>query len=120
NSPFPLGTDCSRPGTAGCGATEGDPVQPLSGSYGYTKVDLAIAGRGPSPGFSRTYNSNDTRWTPLGPGWTHSYSARLTFAGTGVCAVVLVGPEGRSDCYALNGGLYTPPAGVSTALIKNG
>jgi RHS repeat-associated protein len=97
-----------------------DPVQTFTGSFSYLYTDIAIAGRGPVPVFTRAYNSNDTRIGPLGPGWTHNYDTRLVSPSAGSPDVVLVGPQGRSDLYTSSGGnSFTPPTGVQTTLQKN-
>src|SRR5207247_594711 len=45
----------------------------------------------------------------------------LTDPGDGSADVVLTRPNGRGDRYAHNpDGSYGPPAGVATALVKNG
>src|SRR6266511_247238 len=80
-------------------ATSRGGVHTLTGSYITSRVDTRIRGRGPAPLFVRTYNSNDTRIGPLGPGWTHSYAMRLADPGDASGAVILVGPQGRSDRY---------------------
>lgn len=116
--PAPIGTQWNSPGLYyrySC-----DPVQTYTGSYSYSFTDIAIQGRGPSPIFMRSYNSNDTRVGPLGPGWTHSYNIRLTSPGDGTDDVILTGHQGRSDRYTANpDGSYTPPPAVYTALVKN-
>jgi RHS repeat-associated protein len=95
-------------------------VQTLTGSYSTTHTDLSISGRGPSPTLSRTYNSNDSRFSALGQGWTHSYNIYLARPQNGSGLVILVGPEGRSDRYTPNAdGTYTPPLSVDIALRKN-
>ena len=100
--------------------TSRDPVITLTGSYSYSHTDLAISGRGPSPVFTRAYNSGDTRVGVLGPGWTHSYEIRLVDPGEWNGALLLVGSQGRADRYTRNAdGSYTPPAGSYTALVKN-
>ncbi len=114
----PAGTDSNPPliNTT----TSRDPVNTLTGSYAYSHTDLAIAGRGPSPTFVRSYNSDDSRTGPLGPGWTHNYNAHLASPGDGTSDVILDGPQGRSDRYTLAGGVFTPPPAVFTTLVKNG
>ncbi len=100
--------------------TSKDPVQTNTGSHAYSFTDIAIQGRGPSPLFMRSYNSNDTRVGPLGPGWTHNYYTRLRSPGDGTDDVILTGPQGRSDRYTANpDGSYTPPPAVYTTLVKN-
>ena len=115
--PMPAGTQFNRMWFV---AHSNDPVNTQNGSYAYSFIDIAIAGRGPSPVFERSYNSNDTRVSSLGPGWTHNYATRLRDPGDGTTDIILVGPTGRSDRYTNSGGTYTPPPGVYTALVKNG
>ena len=116
--PIPAGTEFNGPFlNQGLG---GDPVSTNTGSFVDRQVDLAIAGRGPSPQFVRTFNSNDTRVTALGPGWTHSYNIRLVSPGDATDDVVLIGPEGRSDRYVASAGGFTAPAGVYRTLVRNG
>lgn len=100
-----------------------DPVQSVSGTYTYTHTDLAIAGRGPSPSFTRSYNSFDTRTSPLGPGWTHTYNVVLTSAGDPAHRndIVVVQGTGRDDRYTWNtAGSYTPGPGIHAQLVHNG
>jgi len=98
----------------------GDPVSTYTGSLGLSHTDVVIPGRGPAIAFSRSYNSNDTRVTPLGPGWTHSYNIRLVSPGGGTDDLILVGPQGRSDRYTWTGSAFTPPVGVQRTLVRNG
>src|ERR1700687_2922946 len=117
---FPTGTDHNRPLINGALSRSG--VHTLTGSFStdFTTetMDADIDGRGPTPLLLRTYNSNDTRVTTLGPGWRHNHATRLMPGG---CPgqFVLVGPQGRSDQYTTKNdgsGNYFPPGGVSTAL----
>jgi RHS repeat-associated protein len=102
-------------------AYRGDPTNTLNGSFGYDRVDVAIPGRGPALTFARSYNSNDPRQhARLGPGWTHSYAIRLNDPDDATGDVVLTTPRGRADRYTASGGTYIPPAGLDTALVKNG
>lgn len=64
--PPPPGTDRNRPDPNS--AEGGDPVNTLTGSFGYDHTDVSISGRGPAINFARAYNSNDTRSSTLGPG----------------------------------------------------
>ncbi len=115
--PPPAETDHNRPDpNSGDG---GDPVSTLTGALGYDHMDVSIPGRGPAIQFARSYNSNDTRVTTLGPGWTHSYNIRLTSPGDGTNDIVLVGPQGRSDRYVESGGAFNAPLGVHRTLIRN-
>src|SRR6266542_155110 len=83
-------------------ASASSEVNTITGQYLYSRTDVAIAGRGPSLVFSRSYNSGDTRVTALGSGWTHSYAIRLNSPGDGTSDIILVGPQGRSDRYTWN------------------
>ncbi len=95
-----------------------DPVNTYTGTYTYTRTDLALAGRGPSPTFARAYNSNDTRVTDLGPGWTHNYNVYIGDPADGTGDRYLIGPDGRSDRYTHNpDGSYTPPPALTTTLV---
>lgn len=101
------------------GDLSADPVNLLNGSYVYTRTDLALPGRGPSPVFARAYNSADPRASGLGPGWTHSYGMRLGAAADGSGALVLLGPRGRTDRYTRQpDGTFVPPPGVLTTLTR--
>ena len=113
--PVPPGTESNPPYVNG--ATAGDPVSTLTGAFSHTLVDASIPGRGPSIAFARSYNSNDTRVGPLGPGWTHNYEARLIDPGDASGDVVLAGPQGRRDRYVLTGGAFVAPDGVHTTLV---
>src|SRR5579883_2307262 len=116
--PPPAGTDHNPPLINA--ETGGSGVNTYTGAYSYSHTDVAIAGRGPAPQFTRAYNSNDTRVGPLGPGWTHSYAMRLVRPASGSTSIVLVGPQGRSDTYTRQAdGSYAPPAGVFATLAAN-
>jgi RHS repeat-associated protein len=100
--------------------TGGDPVNTFNGSFSIRGDDAVMPGRGPLIDFSRTYNSNDPRVGPMGPGWTHNYATRLALANDASGDVYLFGPEGRSDRYAHNpDGSFTPPPAIHTRLVAN-
>jgi len=103
------------------GSSSRDPVHTLTGAFLYQHTDLAIAGRGPSPLFRRSYSSIDTRYTAgIGVGWTHNYAINLASPGDGTQDVILMGPDGRSDRYVHNfDGSFTRPPAVYTSLVKN-
>ena len=100
-------------------------VDTLTGSFSTSAIGAGpSAGMGPSPVLTYTHNTNDPRVSPLGPGWTHNYSTHLAGAGNGSGAIVLVGPQGRSDRYVpinFSSGIvsYAQPDGVSTELRRN-
>jgi hypothetical protein len=117
SEPAPPGTTVP-PGTTG---TSRDPVNTLTGAYGYSRTDVPIAGRGPSPTLTRFYNGADTRVGPMGPGWNHSYAARLRSPGDGSQDLLLVNPDGRTDRFTRNlDGSYSSPPSVTTKLVQNG
>lgn len=97
----------------------GDPVNSFTGALNDSHVDVAIPGRGPTVDFARSYNSNDTRVTALGPGWTHSYNIRLVDPNDGTSDVILIGPQGRSDRYVWGASTFAPPVGVHRTLVRN-
>lgn len=115
--PPPPGTEDNPPYINGDDA--GDPVSTFTGTYTDTHLDVSIPGRGPAVQFARAYNSNDTRTTTLGPGWTHSYNIRLNAPGDATDDIILVGPQGRSDRYVESGGTYPAPSGVHRDLLRN-
>jgi RHS repeat-associated protein len=115
--PIPPATDHNPP--YGNEETAGDPVNTFSGTFSDAHTDTTIAGRGPAIQFARSYNSNDTRATVMGPGWTHSYDTRLVSPSQDTEDIVLVGPMGRSDTYVYANGAFTPPLGVHRTLVRN-
>ncbi len=109
----PTGTEHNPPYING-GTVGG--VHTLTGSFSTSHTDASSAGLGPTPQLTRTYNSNDPRPGPLGPGWTHNYAAHLTRPTDGSQDLVLVGGQGRSDRYTYANGAYTAPPGVFSTL----
>ena len=83
----------------------------------HNHVDFSVpSGRGIPFTFARTYNAfalGDAG--ALGEGWSHNYDIRI--AETDGTALVKWG-DGRIDEYSVSGGVYTPPAGVFSALAK--
>ena len=115
--PPPPGTERNRPLING--ALAGLLVATGPGSFTTSKTDVTVAGRGPVPTVTRSYDSNDTRVGAFGKGWKHSYEVRLVDPGDGGADVVLVGPLGRSDRYVASGGTYVAPPGVLVSLTRN-
>ncbi len=98
----------------------GDPVETYTGNYFSSVVDLVLPGTTPRLLFVRAYNSLDTRVTPLGPGWSFNYHARINNPGDGTLDLLVVGPEGRTDRYTHTpDGNYVPPPAVHAALQHN-
>ena len=80
-----------QPDHGTCSAGE-FPVNCATGNQFVTQTDLAVGGRGPALGLTRTYNSllaaHQTEHGPFGYGWTGSYSAHLELNYKGREAIV--------------------------------
>lgn len=59
----------------------GDPVNPATGEFSLSEVDLELSGVGPAFRLERYYSSHSSRHGVLGFGWSHSYEQRLVFTG---------------------------------------
>lgn len=86
--PLPLGSPCATGGLATMGATEpaanlgaGNPINWLSGNKYQRDTDLPARRSNPGIELVRHYNSQDTRPSALGRGWSFSYDTRLVQAG---------------------------------------
>jgi hypothetical protein len=102
-------------------ATGGDPVNSFTGNFSREAVDVAITAMNPPLVLLRTFNSTDTRISPLGPSWTHSYAMHLSRPSGTSLGIIVVGPQGRSDIYRHNSdGSYTPPAAIHASLALRG
>jgi len=99
--------------------TSKDPVNTLTGSFMLERNDVTTTGRGPTPIFTRSYDSSNTIAGSLGTGWVHSYEARLVRPDSSTQDIVLITKEGRGDRFTHSGGNYTAPSGISSKLIKN-
>jgi RHS repeat-associated protein len=118
NQPAPSGTNHNPPFSTEADA--GDPVGTFTGALNYTVVDAAIPGRGPTVSFARSYNSNDTRVSTMGPAWRHNYNISLVSPGGATDDATLIGPQGRSDLYDGSSGSFIAPIGVHRTLVRNG
>lgn len=56
---------------------QSDPVNSATGAWISSGTDLALPGPGVPFQLVRSYNSDDSRVTSLGAGWTHTYEAEL-------------------------------------------
>ena len=86
---------------------------------GNGQLILPICGWGGLGGglqFSLVFNSQSTRYSPVGPKWTHSYRWMVS-AGTGQATVI--SDDGTETIYALINGVYVPPVGCYDALTQN-
>ena len=95
--------------------TANDPVDTASGNFLHSETDLTGDGYGLA--LARTYNSRDTRTSPLGVGWSMSYGDRLDPTSA---AVLYTDATGRQVSYTANpDGSYTRPADVTANLARN-
>jgi YD repeat-containing protein len=100
----------------------GFPVNCATGNQVVTQTDLAVGGRGPTLGLTRTYNSQlavkQATAGPFGFGWTGSYSAHLELNYEGREATVYqdngsTATFGRSE----TGAAWTPASSLSEATL---
>lgn len=79
-------------------------VNPGSGNYSFTCIDMSL----PAPGFevniSRTYNSRDEKTKPMGQGWSFGFEGSVT--GRDLVEVKL--PDGSVHRFRKNGSYYAP------------
>jgi len=97
-----------------------DPVNTATGNFWLADTDLAMGGRGPRLGFTRTYNAlSEPGDGPLGYGWTHGFDLRLAIDAAGVVTV-----HTETGCEAVftpsAGGGYTTLPRVSSRLAEDG
>ena len=88
-------------------------VNPASGNFSYTIVDINI----PSPGmdfiFSRTYNSLDQdRYKAFGRGWSSMIDSRITVVDSNKISVTM--PNGATHRYSKKNGAYVSSTTRST------
>lgn len=97
---------------------ESDPVNTATGNYVHQTTDLSFPGRGIDFAFTRTYNSLDATATTLGPGWTHSFAARLAVGADG--SVRFVSEDGGQLLYLPDGsGGFVAPPGAHSILTQD-
>ena len=100
------------------------PVNLVNGNLFLTVGDAFFVARGLSVEFARSYNSQDGRNGPLGPGWTDSYNSAvitstvITVAVPG-SLVVIRGGDGTLYPYTFTGSFWQPPAGYFRILQHN-
>ncbi len=97
----------------------GLPVNTPDGAFWHTFNDFAFPGRGPTLGFSHTYDSVFASQSgPLGFGWSHPFMMNVTVAGT----VATVSQEnGAQVTFNQSGSNWVPaaPRNIAT-LVHNG
>ncbi|HPO13635.1 MAG TPA: DUF6531 domain-containing protein [Candidatus Hydrogenedentes bacterium] len=87
-------------------AYAGEPVNTYTGRYVYEHTDLEVSDVGLPFKLARTYNSGDTYFDVLGPGWRHSYGVRISQPR--VNAVVVHWGDGHDVIYEDWGNGYEP------------
>ena len=93
----------------------GDPVNLSTGSFIYTKEDIAIPGRYPLA-FKRFYNSIGGTEDVLGANWTHSLNIRLYDKEE---AVHVMFGDGHMESYGrIDDGRYVSPLDSDSLLLK--
>lgn len=87
----------------------GDPVNIANGNLFRSEVDFVIPTLGFPLSFERFYNAQLTADGPLGPGWTHSYSDRLSAQPDG--SMVWIDAHGSRYVFPADGmgGFSAPP-----------
>jgi RHS repeat-associated protein len=95
-----------------------DPVSLAVGDLTYSHTDLALTGRGDPLVFARSYNSGDTSDSGLGPGWSHTGLITASEEESG--DVTITRADGRQDTFTQTQSGYSPPPGITDALVKNG
>lgn len=98
-----------------------DPIQIATGTYIYKHTDIEIPGLTDQITFTRYYNSyNNTRNSPIGFGWSHSYNYRFENKGDSIWEVYY--PDGHSasfiPLYNGNGTSFPLYGGTYDSLIK--
>ena len=73
------GVSCHRPAVPAC-RNGPDPVNPSSGNEILAEADVSVEAGAQPLTFGRYYNSLASNSLALGPGWSHSFSRRLTFS----------------------------------------
>jgi RHS repeat-associated protein len=96
-----------------------DPVNCASGNFSTTFTDVAVPGRGPGLGLTRTYNSLAASTAGLfGYGWTSPYDAHVTVNSGGSATVFE--PDGSQVTGTANGdGTYAIPGWAESTLTQN-
>ncbi len=105
-----------------CRRCHAQPIDSASGNFYETYVDIAIPGRSPALGESRTYGSLNASYNgPFGYGWSSSYDMHLQLgAGTPPSTVDVVQENAAFVSFSWNGTQYVAPPRVLATLVRNG
>jgi RHS repeat-associated protein len=115
---------CNASQAAGAAASVGGvctrfPVVTPWGNFTHTFSDFSFPGRGPTLGFSRTYNSYPNAAVPDGPlgfGWSNPYAMSLSVTGVSGSQVATITQEdgAQTAFYQSNGGWAPAPRTIAT------
>jgi RHS repeat-associated protein len=95
----------------------GESVEVATGNYSYSNTDISVPTRGLPLEFTRYYNSKNKGTSPLGIGWSHSYSSYLRFNTD--ASVDVIHPDGKQVRYESTSTGYVSLAGFYEKLVKN-
>ncbi|HLL64281.1 MAG TPA: putative Ig domain-containing protein [Micromonosporaceae bacterium] len=114
------GQNPSMPASQVCSC---DPVNTATGEFFDAATDIALPGKGPALGVTRTYSSTAaTVDGPLGRGWSMNYAASLELLGTSISepSTVTVKQETGSTVTFHHAGnrRYTAPQNVFATLVQ--
>ena len=98
-----------------------EPINPNTGNFYSTHTDMKFEGRGIPAEITRTYNSIDHDvYSPMGFGWTFTYSERIEPYPYEQGDLSLIAPDGTRTRYTNQGnGTYLPADENYTVLVKN-
>lgn len=119
-SALPL--DQARNGACACTSTS-HPINTRSGNFWTETADVTVVTPGPALRWSRIYNSQAITETDslLGPGWQHSYSARVLLPTPEPGNLLILSERGNLLRFTDHGnGSYTAFPGVEGTLTRDG
>lgn len=100
----------------------GDPVICVTGNLVETHADLVVPGRGRMLNLVRTFNgldaASESSPDPMGFGWTHTYSAFVSFDSYGD-PTVHQGNGSTVPFLNSGGAVFTPPSFVIATFVQN-
>jgi RHS repeat-associated protein len=96
-----------------------DSVDPVSGNFSISLVDVNVPEPGSDLEVERTYNAQSPVSGSLGPKWTFTWDTHLVPTSTIGTTDVMWG-DGRVDAYAQDGATYQPMPGNFTTLRREG